>query len=80
MCGEFNATHVKNAGEGRIKYDIWVPSWRNCMSSGAISQYKRSTGGKRVYVIGLKILSLQCFWNIEEIFGVELSVVNKAGR
>lgn len=47
MYKEFNATHVRNAGEGRIKYDFWVPSCSNCMSSGAISPYKRNTGEKK---------------------------------
>lgn len=47
MYEGFNATHVKNAGEGRIKYDFWVPRWSNGLSSGAISQYKRSKGEKK---------------------------------
>lgn len=33
---------------------------------------------KGVYLIGLEILSLKCFWNIPEILGVELSEINKS--
>lgn len=44
---------MKNAREGRIKYVFWVPSWNNCMSSDAISQYKRRTGERRKKKKGL---------------------------
>lgn len=32
------------------------------------------------YVIGMEILSLKCFWNVQEILGVELPVASEAMR
>lgn len=66
-----------NEGEGRIR-DFQVFSWSNFLNSLIISWYKRDTGQKRAYKVGLEILNLKYFWNILEILaGLELSMVSK---